>query len=72
MPAYISSNLTAMSLVLTYHAMVGRVYSSNLVVGTNTTVTTANGQTLIVQRTAGGVTIFGGRNSANVVIADGG
>ena len=56
--------------VLSYHVIVGRIYSTDLPLGVNVTRATLAGQSLSVLRTALGVTIFGAKNSATVLTAD--
>jgi transforming growth factor-beta-induced protein len=70
-PASISSNLTTLRSVLTYHVIVGRVYAENLPLGVAVQVTTLNGQTLSVLRNATTVSITSATgNVATVVAAD--
>ena len=71
-PAYISSNVSLLTQVLTYHVKAGRTYAQNLQpLNTNLTVPTLNGQSLKVLSSGSGVSIFAnGGNVAKVVTAD--
>jgi uncharacterized surface protein with fasciclin (FAS1) repeats len=71
-PASVASNVTLLSSVLTYHVIVGRVYSTDLTVGVPVVRTTLNGQTLSILRSANGtvaITSASG-NVATVQAAD--
>jgi len=71
-PASVASNITLLSSVLTYHVIVGRVYSTDLPVGVPVVRTTLSGQTLSILRSATGtvaITSVSG-NVATVQAAD--
>jgi uncharacterized surface protein with fasciclin (FAS1) repeats len=71
-PASVASNVTLLTSVLTYHVIVGRVYSTDLPVGVPVVRTTLSGQTLSILRSANGtvaVTSVSG-NVATVQAAD--
>lgn len=57
-PAYISSNVTALTQVLLNHVIVGRYYAENLPLNVRTNVTTLAGQTLGLVRSVSGVMIY--------------
>ena len=72
-PTYITSNVTTLTKVLTYHVLVGRVYRTDLPLGANLSAVTVNGQSLSILRTATGVTIYtatGGVASVNFADID--
>ena len=57
-PASVSSYTPALSFVLTYHVLEGRVYSTDLPLGINTTKLTLAAEELTFLRTATGVTVY--------------
>ena len=69
-PASVTGNLTALTAVLTTHVITGRVYSTDLPLNTNLTVTTLSGAPITILRTATGVTVYSAQSTATVVMAD--
>ena len=69
-PTAVTSNLTALTAVLTTHVITGRVYSGNLPLNTNLTVTTLSGAPITILRTSAGVTIYSAQSTATVAVAD--